>query len=142
MTWVINWAMTLRTAVLSLLMPMMLAVLVLGCDSNPPPLMPAVKQFQTEEQKSLHVADMRSNHMHRLTHKRDETMYQGIRTPKHSFNACINCHVPAPTTDKVVKHTDPEHFCATCHIEVAVKLDCFQCHADRPAVETAEVVKP
>ena len=130
------------TTLLPALLAMSLATLLVGCDSKPPALMSAVKQFQTEEQKTLHVADMRSNHMNRLTHKRNETMYQGVRTPKHSFNACINCHVPAPTADKVVKHTDPEHFCATCHIEVAVKLDCFQCHADRPAVETAEVVKP
>jgi len=129
---------TLLPALLSTLMVFLLA----GCDSKPPALMPAVKQFQTEEQKVLHIADMRTNHMHRLTHKRDETMYQGIRTPKHSFNACIDCHVPAPTVRKVVKHTDEEHFCVTCHIEVAVKLDCFQCHADRPALETAEVVKP
>lgn len=121
------------------LLPTLLVMLLAGCDSKPPELMPAVKQFKTDEQKTLHIADMRSNHMNLLMHKRDETMHQGIRTKKHSFNACIDCHVPMPTEQKVVKHTDPEHFCATCHIEVAVKLDCFQCHADRPAVETAEV---
>ena len=118
-----------------------LALVLSACDSNPPELMPATKQFATEQEKVLHIAEMRTNHMHLLNHKRDETMYQGIRTAKHSFNACIDCHVPMPTAQKVVKHTDSEHFCVTCHIEVAVKLDCFQCHADRPALQTAEVVK-
>jgi len=118
-----------------------LALLLGACDSNPPELMAATKQFATEQEKSLHVAEMRTNHMHLLTHKRDETMYRGIRTAKHSLNACIDCHVPMPTAQKVVKHTDAEHFCATCHIEVAVKLDCFQCHADRPALTTAEVAQ-
>ena len=121
---------------------MLLVMLLAGCESKPLELMPAVKQFKTDEEKTLHIADMRSHHMHRLMHKRDETMRRGIRTKKHSLNACIDCHVPAPSEQKVVKHTDSEHFCATCHIEVAVKLDCFQCHADRPAVATAEVVKP
>ena len=118
-----------------------LAVFLVACDSNPPELMAASKQFATEQEATLHAAEMRSNHMHLLAHKRDETMYRGIRTVKHSLNACIDCHVPMPKAQKVVKHTDPEHFCATCHIEVAVKLDCFQCHADRPSLKTAEVSK-
>ena len=37
---------------------------------------------------------MRRNHMDLLKHHRDETMHNGIRTPKHSLNECINCHVP------------------------------------------------
>ncbi len=118
-----------------------MAVIMAGCDSNPPELMAAIKVFETEQETKLHIAEMRTNHMHLLAHKRDETMYRGIRTAKHSLNACIDCHVPMPTAQKVVRHTDAEHFCATCHIEVAVKLDCFQCHADRPALQTAEVAK-
>ena len=117
------------------------AMLLVACDSNPPELMAATKVFETEQETKLHIVEMRTNHMHLLTHKRDETMYQGIRTPKHSLNACIDCHVPMPTKARIVKHTDPDHFCVTCHIEVAVKLDCFQCHADRPALRTAEVAK-
>lgn len=116
-----------------------LAAFLVACDSSPPELMAATKQFETEQEKELHVAEMRTNHMHLLSHKRDETMYQGIRTAKHSLNACIDCHVPTPTMKRVVKHTDADHFCTTCHIEVAVKLDCFQCHADRPALATAEM---
>ena len=112
-----------------------------GCDSRPPELMKAQHQFDSEEQRSLHIAEMRSNHMHLLMHKRDRTVHQGIRTPKHSLNGCINCHVPVPTTQTVVRHTDPEHFCTTCHLDVAVRLDCFECHADRPAA-ALKVAKP
>lgn len=103
-----------------------------GCTGKPPEVTKAVKDFDTVEQREAHVADMRKNHMDRLKHKRDQTMYDGIRTPKYSLKACINCHVPAPTQSKVVRHTDPDHFCVTCHQYVSVKLDCFQCHADHP----------
>ena len=121
---------------------LLLVVLMVGCDSsNPPELMAATKVFETEQETKLHITEMRTNHMHLLRHKRDETMYSGIRTAKHSLNGCIDCHVPMPTAQRVVRHSDAEHFCATCHIEVAVKLDCFQCHADRPALKTAEVAK-
>lgn len=131
----------MSTSVTRLIMSLLVASFLAACDSSPPELMAATKQFATDQEAALHVAEMRTNHMHLLTHKRDETMYLGIRTAKHSLNACIDCHVPMPTVEKVVKHTDAEHFCATCHIEVAVKLDCFQCHADRPAMTTAEVAK-
>jgi len=104
--------------------------------------MTAQKSFDTSEQRVLHIAEMRSNHMNLLKHKRNRTVYQGVRTPKHSLNGCIDCHVPAPTVNKMVKHTDSEHFCSTCHIELAVKIDCFQCHADRPAVDAVKGTKP
>lgn len=105
---------------------------VSGCDSKPLEIAKAVKSFDTDQQRDAHVADMRKNHMDRLMHKRDQTMHEGVRTPKYSLKACIDCHVPAPTESKVVRHTDPEHFCATCHAYVSVKIDCFQCHADHP----------
>ena len=116
---------------------LVLLVSVLGisaCDRKPPgpEVAKAVKGFDSDQKRDAHIADMRKNHMDRLTHKRDETVHEGIRTPKYSLNACINCHVPAPVENKVVRHTDPEHFCATCHLYVGVKLDCFQCHADHP----------
>lgn len=110
----------------------LLVSLMVGCSSKPPEIAKAVKGFDTEQKRDAHVADMRTNHMDRLMHKRDETMYNGDRTPKYSLKACIDCHVPAPTENKVVRHTDPEHFCVTCHEYVSVKLDCFQCHADHP----------
>jgi hypothetical protein len=112
-------------------------MLVLGaglsaCDSKPPELMKAVKQFKSDEFRDAHIKNMRKNHMDELLHKRDETMINGIRTKKHSLKACINCHVPEQYNGKVLRHTDPEHFCSTCHGYVAAQLDCFQCHVDHP----------
>lgn len=133
----------MRNTVYQLLFaPLLMLFGLAGCDSRPPELMKAQYQFESSEQRDLHIAEMRSHHMHLLLHKRDRTVYEGIRTPKHSLNVCINCHVPAPTVTQMVKHTNPEHFCTTCHIDVAVKLDCFQCHTDRPAMKKVEGIKP
>ncbi|RVU84055.1 sulfur reduction protein DsrJ [Leucothrix sargassi] len=125
------------------LVSILFALLAAACSQESAPvgtLMAAQKQFASVEERDLHVIEMRTNHMHLLKHKRDQTMYQGIRTPKHSLHACIDCHVPVPTKALVVKHTNPQHFCSTCHIALAVKIDCFECHADRP--EALTEVKP
>lgn len=103
-----------------------------ACDSEPPTLMKASKQFDSDEIRDKHVAHMRKNHMDELMHKRDETVYNGIRTKKYSLNACINCHIPEQYNGEVLRHTNPEHFCSTCHGYVAAQLDCFQCHVDHP----------
>ncbi|HFC93334.1 MAG TPA: hypothetical protein ENJ51_11050 [Leucothrix mucor] len=118
-----------------------------GCESEPPEIekkiAKAVKKFDTEEQMLAHKADMRKNHMERLLHKRDQTVHEGIRTPKYSLKKCISCHVPVPTKSKTVSHKDPEHFCVTCHAYVSVQIDCFQCHASHPdKPEIATAMKP
>lgn len=107
-----------------------------ACDSNPPELMKAVKQFESDEIRDQHVSHMRKNHMDALLHKRDETLYKGVRTKKHSLKACINCHVPEQHNGEVLRHTNPEHFCSTCHGYVAQQLDCFECHVDHPVSDT------
>jgi hypothetical protein len=61
-------------------------------------------------------------------------MHQGIRTPQFALEECINCHVPENTE---VRAGNPEHFCSSCHTYAAVKVDCFQCHADRPVKQTS-----
>jgi hypothetical protein len=80
------------------------------------------------------TADMRANHMKFLLHKRDETMYEGIRTKQHSLAECIYCHATPDNDGKIarVHDEDNKHFCSSCHVSVSVKLDCFECHADRP----------
>jgi len=125
-----------RLCYLMLLLPL---VVMTACDSEPPTLMKATKQFESDEKRDQHIEYMRTHHMHALKHKRDETMYQGIRTEEHSLNACINCHVPSSHNGKVLRHTDQEHFCTTCHTYVAEKLNCFECHVDHPieAIEEA-----
>lgn len=77
---------------------------------------------------------MRKNHMDLLLHKRDQTMRKGIRTEKHSLTECINCHATPDENGKIARVTEDgsKHFCSTCHVAAAVKLDCFECHADRP----------
>jgi len=112
-----------------------LAIATVGlyaCDSEPPKLMKAVKQFDSDAQRTAHIDNMRKNHKDLLRHKRDETVIKGIRTEEHSLKACINCHVPAEYNGKILRHSDPKHFCATCHNYVAAKPDCFQCHVDHP----------
>ena len=77
---------------------------------------------------------MRKNHMDLLLHKRDETMRKGIRTEKYSLDGCIDCHATPAEDGKTARISDEDskHFCSTCHVAAAVKLDCFECHADRP----------
>jgi len=112
-----------------------LAIGVTSCNSEQPKLMKAVTQFDTDQQRDDHIALMRYDHKDLLRHKRDDTMLRGIRTEDNSLNACINCHVPKEHNGKILRHTDPEHFCATCHNYVAAKPDCFQCHVDHPVDE-------
>ena len=80
------------------------------------------------------TADMRANHMKYLLHKRDLTMYDGIRTKQHSLVECIDCHATPNEDGQIVRVFDEsgQHFCASCHKAASVKLDCFECHADRP----------
>lgn len=82
------------------------------------------------------VADteiMRRSHMQVLDHQRDETVRQGIRGGKFSLRECVECHaVPGPG-GAAVTAADPKHFCTACHQFAAVKIDCFECHASRPA---------
>lgn len=87
------------------------------------------------------TADMRANHMKYLKHKRDKTVHQGIRSKQHSLVECINCHVTPDNDGRIARiHDDnKQHFCASCHASASVKLDCFECHADRP-VETFSLV--
>jgi hypothetical protein len=74
------------------------------------------------------TAFMRRNHMKLIRHQRDLTVHEGIRTTQHSLANCVNCHA-SPRTGRVTGSKDA--FCEGCHSYAAVKLDCFECHADR-----------
>lgn len=76
---------------------------------------------------------MRRDHMEFILHQRDETVHNGIRTKKHSFKECINCHVTTGADNKPVSFKDPDHFCSSCHRYAAVSIDCFQCHTSLPS---------
>jgi len=105
------------------------------------PVVPTGKGEQCVEP----TADMRKNHMEYLLHQRDKTMHQGIRTKQHSLKECINCHVQANKTGdypSVHGANSEQHFCDSCHSYAAVKIDCFECHADRPESTSAKGAKP
>ncbi len=78
------------------------------------------------------TADMRRNHMDYLLHKRDKTMRQGVRTADFSLNECVACHAGKDNSGHYVPVTDNGQFCQTCHVRVAEKIDCFQCHRTTP----------
>lgn len=79
-----------------------------------------------------HAKLMRLDHMDLMTHKRDETVHNGIRTDQNSLKACISCHAVHGPDRKPVSIKSPKHFCRTCHDYAAVKIDCFQCHSSKP----------
>ena len=85
-------------------------------------------------------AFMRRNHMELLKHDRDATVRAGVRDTRHSLKACIGCHA-SKTTDSV--NSSSTNFCQSCHTYAAVKIDCFECHASKPATGSTHVgVKP
>jgi hypothetical protein len=72
---------------------------------------------------------MRRDHMKFLSIEKDQAVNFGIRNPEHSLRGCVDCHV-SPTASR----EDPaSHFWLNCHKFNAVRMDCFQCHADKPA---------
>lgn len=87
---------------------------------------------------------MRRFHMTALNHKRDDTVHDGIRTPKFSLKGCIDCHQVKGADGKAVTVADERHFCRSCHDYAAVKVDCFECHASRPdeAGKAADASRP
>ncbi len=76
---------------------------------------------------------MRRDHMKLILHKRDDTMYKGVRTAQYSLKNCINCHANPKTGSVLGK----DGFCASCHHYAAVKVDCFECHTDRAEKKAA-----
>ena len=95
--------------------------------------------------------DMRVNHMNYIVERREQTVQDGRRLPKghprftqgkaerpnYSLELCINCHARDQQA-KAVPYLLPtgkpntQHFCQSCHTQVAVKINCFQCHSPVP----------
>ena len=94
---------------------------------------PIIHEPEGEGVKCVHPEDeMKRNHMNYILHQRDDTMYDGIRTEKHSLANCIDCHVQPGEDGKIASVDSKDHFCKGCHEYAAVTIDCFECHADRP----------
>ncbi len=121
-----------RSVLLSaVLLGAMLAVAPLAAfaaDGVPFPVVPKATGGECVEDPEV----MRRDHMEFLRHQRDDTMRQGIRTERHSLKGCIDCHAVAGDDGRPVGIDSEEHFCRVCHDYVAVKPDCFGCHASRP----------
>jgi hypothetical protein len=81
------------------------------------------------------TAYMRRNHMKLLKHQRDDTMHGGIRTGKYSLKECVSCH--ASQSNQSV-NAEAGNFCQSCHVYAAVKIDCFECHANKPDTKAAQ----
>jgi formate-dependent nitrite reductase cytochrome c552 subunit len=104
------------------------ASLALGAGAASVRVEPAIKG----EQCIADTATMRRDHMRMLEHQRDETVHGGIRGKKASLKGCIDCHA-SKTTGSVAQA--PTDFCVACHTYAAVKIDCFECHAAKPAAK-------
>jgi len=92
----------------------------------PDPVKPAAAERCVEP-----VEVMRRDHMNFLKHQRDVTVFDGERDGKYSLVGCMDCHNPSIPDEEIVRYEDPQHFCADCHRYASVKIDCFECHADR-----------
>ena len=79
-------------------------------------------------------AFMPRNHMKLLKHQRDDTMHGGIRTGKYSLKECVACH--ASQSNQSV-NAEAGNFCQSCHVYAAVKIDCFECHTNKPDTKAA-----
>lgn len=116
-------------ALLALLGVGLAAGATLAAEPKQPVRVPLPAVHTAPGEKCVEPTDvMRRDHMKFILHQRDETMHRGIRTVKHSFKNCVNCHAD-PTTNSVL---GKDGFCQSCHTYAAVKLDCFECHSASP----------
>lgn len=95
---------------------------------------PVIERAAKGERCVEETASMRRNHMRFLEHTRDATVRGGIRGNKHSLKGCIDCHASRATGSVAQASGD---FCVACHTYTAVKIDCFDCHATKPAAAVA-----
>lgn len=122
---VLEWAK--RLAAMAIILAVAFGVVVQPVLAGPP------QPAKGRGEKCVAPTDwMRRYHMTTLTHQRDETVHEGIRTEKFSLKGCIDCHQVKGEDGKPVTVADPKHFCRTCHDYAAVHVDCFDCHASRP----------
>ena len=111
----------------------MLSVIVLTASASASaeglrPFIPVPKGEQCVEPTQV----MRERHWDFILHQRDETVHKGIRTTRHSLKNCLECHVRPDAQGRYPRISEPTHFCANCHVYAGIRIDCFECHADRP----------
>ena len=75
---------------------------------------------------------MQKDHFDFLYHQRDNTVIDGIRTKQHSLANCVDIHVTNNKKNTAIPINSEGQFCQTCHVQTAVNIDCFTCHATVP----------
>ena len=100
---------------------------------------PMIEPARAGTQCIADPATMRREHPAMLEHQRDATVRGGIRGAKASLKACIACHASAQTGSVAKTETN---FCISCHSYTAVRVDCFGCHASRPASTSFHPIAP
>ena len=75
---------------------------------------------------------MRRTHMDLLKDERDRVVRLGLRQPGRTLEQCVSCHVTPGADGRPVTIADDSHFCAACHRQAAVSIDCFSCHRSTP----------
>lgn len=100
------------------------AVLGVGAASTPQPVLEPAK---AGTQCVADPATMRREHSRMLAQQKHETVHYGVRGAKTNLTSCIACHA---STDRV--RALETHACISCHTFVAVRMNCFECHATQP----------
>ena len=119
-----------RFASLLVLLGLLIGGAVQAGDSSPSRVPQPAIEAARGDQCVADPAFMRRNHMELLKHQRDDTLRAGVRNAKYSLKDCIACHA-SQTTNSVA--AAPGNFCQSCHSYTAVRIDCFECHASKPA---------
>ena len=128
------------TTVAAMLIGIAAALPATAHEKKPGSRVPVPDIHTKQGEKCVEPTDvMRRDHMKFILHQRDDTMHRGIRTSKHSFKNCVNCHADPKTSSVLGK----DGFCQNCHTYAAVTIDCFSCHTDKPEKQPpAKAVAP
>lgn len=118
-------------------------VLMSGAVSGGPEDIPPPKGVYSEDTLCVEPVEiMRRQHFEYILDHRDRTVVEGIRTKQYSLIGCIDCHITPDAQGVYARYSQETHFCASCHQFAAVNIDCFQCHADRPAAAIRKAQEP
>jgi len=125
-----------RQIILAMLLALLATVPAVAGDV-PTPVIPAAKGTHCVRP----VAWMRKNHMRLLMQLRDAAVHEGIRSRQESLPGCMNCHVSKQADGTYPAATSPKFFCNACHAYAGVSIDCFSCHTNRPAADSAKAAE-
>lgn len=94
-----------------------------------PPLAGLVDAHSDDDNATVMIR----SHADLLFAHRTAVVHAGTRAPNDDLERCVTCHVVKDATGQPVGFDNPKHFCRSCHTEVAVTIDCFECHTSKPS---------